>query len=720
MAVISTRRLSQLSLSTWVLVGLIAGIAVGLFVGEECASLQVVGDVYVGLLQMTVLPYIVVSLIVNLGKLDMASCKRLAAAAAGVLCALWLLMSMLLLILPMALPEWRAGGFFSTSMLEAPAAINLQELFIPTNPFHSLAANLIPATVLFSICVGVALIGVENKQPLLDILQILLKALGRINHTVALSSPVGVFAIMAATAGTITLDQFARLQAYLLIYLLGTFLSALLILPLLVTSTTPIRYPAFLRAAWAPMLTAFATGKTLVVLPMIADGVTRLLEDSGVGESPAAKPGALVALAYPFPHLGKLISLLFIPFAAWFSGAPMPWSDYPGFLAAGIVSMFGNTLASILFLLDLEQLPADSFQLFLGSGVICSRLGDLLGAVSLLAFAILTSCALEGRLRLRLGALAVRSAVGLALVLLCVGASRAILEPLVRNQPSKDQVLLSMHTAVVRVPHEEAPTTPEASPTDAGLTRLARIKQRGVLRVGCFLDNIPFSFRNEAGELVGFDIDMAHLLAADLDCKLLLVPLTPEQLLPELAAHKIDLAMCGILMTTDRLQAATFTKPYMRVTMSLMVPDYRRREFSSLGDIRRMAQLRVAAMPAQRLAQKLFPDAEIVTIQSPREFFADQTSADAMLISAEAGSAWTLMYPGFTPVVLQPETVRIPLGYPVAGGDREFAEFVSQWIELESASAEFRQMYEYWILGRGTEKKEPRWSILRNVFGWSP
>lgn len=712
----------RFSLSTWVLVGFVAGIAVGLFGGEYCAPLQIVGDIYVGLLQMTVLPYIVASLIVNLGRLDMVTCRRLAVAASGVLGLLWLIMAMLLFVLPLALPEWQAGSFFSTSMLEPPRQFNLLELFIPTNPFQALAENVVPATVLFSICIGIALIGIENKQPLLDNLQILLNALGRINHGIALSSPVGVFAIMAATAGTISFDQFTRLQAYLLIYFVGTLLLGLLILPILVSSTTSIGYFALIRVAWAPMLTAFATGKTLVVLPMIAEGSAQLLQESDEPESVGANPSALVALGYPFPHLGKLMGLLFIPFAAWFVGAPMSWSDYPGVLGTGLVSMFGSVVAAIPFLLDLEHLPADLFQMFIASGVISGRLGDLLGVVSLFAFTILTTCVLERRLRIDGRALIVRGLAVIVLVLLSIGILRGVLKPIVRNLPSKEQVLLSMHTAVVPVPHKELTTPPAADPAESGLTHLERIHQRGALRVGCLADNLPFSFRNESGQLVGFDVDMAHLLASELDCELWLVPLTLEQLSSELDRDTIDLAMSGIAITTDRLQAATFTRPYMRVTMALMVPDFRRREFTSISKIQRMKKLRVATMPSRRFeAQltRLCPQVEIVTIQSPREFFVNPAlEADAMLISAEAGSAWTLIYPGFTPVVPQPQSYSVPLEYPVAGRDTAFADFVSQWIELKSTSPEFRQIYDYWILGRRIEETPPRWSILRDVLGW--
>ena len=59
----------RLSLSTQVLIGLALGVASGVFFGELLAFLGVIGDAFILLLQMTVLPYVMVSLIVGLGRL---------------------------------------------------------------------------------------------------------------------------------------------------------------------------------------------------------------------------------------------------------------------------------------------------------------------------------------------------------------------------------------------------------------------------------------------------------------------------------------------------------------------------------------------------------------------------------------------------------------------------------------------------------------------------
>ena len=59
-----------MSLSTRILLGLVLGVATGLFFGEHVAFLGVAGDGFVMLLQMTVLPYVTVSLVHGLGSVS--------------------------------------------------------------------------------------------------------------------------------------------------------------------------------------------------------------------------------------------------------------------------------------------------------------------------------------------------------------------------------------------------------------------------------------------------------------------------------------------------------------------------------------------------------------------------------------------------------------------------------------------------------------------------
>ncbi len=45
--------------------------------------------------------------------------------------------------------------------------------------------------------------------------------------------------------------------------------------------------------------------------------------------------------------------------------------------------------------------------------------------------------------------------------------------------------------------------------------------------------------------------------------------------------------------------------------------------------------------------------------------------------------------------------------------------FLDYWVTLRKEDGTIEENYDHWILGKSPYKKEPRWSILRNVLGWT-
>jgi len=88
---IQTRSSYNFSSTKFIISSLILGLACGLLIGEQAAKLQVLGDVYIGLLQMTVLPYIIFALIANIGRLNYFEAKLLTRQGLLVLLSLWLI-----------------------------------------------------------------------------------------------------------------------------------------------------------------------------------------------------------------------------------------------------------------------------------------------------------------------------------------------------------------------------------------------------------------------------------------------------------------------------------------------------------------------------------------------------------------------------------------------------------------------------------------------------
>jgi len=709
------------SFSQRVLIGVGLGLALGLFIGEYAAPLKVVGDAYVGLLQMTVLPYVFVSLIGNIAKLSLGGGKRLIRCAGKVQLVLWGLGLVALPLLALSYPRWEVGSFFSTSFLEQASEVDFQQLYIPSNPFHSLANNLVPAVALFSILAGTVAIGMPRKERLVEILDLTTDLLTRLNRLVVRLTPLGVFGIAASAAGTLTVEQFGLLQGYLISHALGVLLLAFGALPVLVSSLTPIRYRDVLSAAKEPLLTAFVTGSTFVTLPMIVENTKALLKREGLDQSEVS-PDVVVPLGYPFPHLGKLLSLLFVPFAAWFYGSSMSLADYPNFLVTGLFGSFGSLVVTIPMLLDQQQLPADIFQLFLLSGVVAARVSDMLGSMHLFVFALLTTCGMGGMWKLQPR----RLLFGLGLVCVAgvclIGGTRYYLKVGFLDGYEKQDLLETMHSEEAHADFVALKeSTPNPVPLRPGQSRLERIRETGVLRVGTTSEQLPFAFENEDGELVGFDIDMANRLALDLGVRLELVPVDIGRMQEQLEADHFDVVMAGIDQTLRRSETMALTDPYLLVTGAAVVRDYRDKELATLEKANEVEGLRVGVTAdgyASENVLRRVPDAEIIELPSVADFFEGEQELDVLAVSAEVGYAWTLRYPSYTVINPLGRTLHVPLVYPVAGRQDELLVFLNHWLELRKAGGLIDRLYDYWILGKGAEVHAPRWSVLRNVLGW--
>ena len=97
----------------------------------------------------------------RLGRLDYAEVRELAVKGGSVLLLLWAVA--ILLVLLAVLPDWPTRS--SEELIETADALDFLELY---EPFFSLANTIVPAVVVFSTAIGLALTGVKNKQVIIE------------------------------------------------------------------------------------------------------------------------------------------------------------------------------------------------------------------------------------------------------------------------------------------------------------------------------------------------------------------------------------------------------------------------------------------------------------------------------------------------------------------------------------------------------------------------
>ncbi|MDG2013174.1 MAG: transporter substrate-binding domain-containing protein, partial [Pirellulaceae bacterium] len=404
-----------------------------------------------------------------------------------------------------------------------------------------------------------------------------------------------------------------------------------------------------------------------------------------------------------------------------------------------------KAVLTIPLLLDIAELPSDIFDLWLASGVIAARFGDLMKTMHLIAFSILTIACLNRGLRMQ----PIKILLGLAMMLIVLlgtaFAIRSYLDVGFKDRYSREQLITEREIVfpkrfrhvgktVMRVVEEGTPHPPVPGEYPS---RVARIRAEGKIRVGFYPEQLPFSYFNNAGQLIGMDVQMAVFLANDLEVTLEMVPIRPDQLEDQLINNEFDVAMSAIEGTVMRAERFPAFAPYMFVTIAIVAPDHYAAEFKSIDTLLQVPDLKLACLKkgyfydrlprifADRMDEETATNDRItlIPLDSVSDFFngaceREHGEVHGLLINAEAGSAWTMRYPRFTVTNPLKGEVQIPLYY-LTDDDELFADFLRNWFALRKADGAFQWVYDYWILGYELKKDTQRWSILKDVIGWN-
>jgi len=97
----------------------------------------------------------------------------------------------------------------------------------------------------------------------------------------------------------------------------------------------------------------------------------------------------------------------------------------------------------------------------------------------------------------------------------------------------------------------------------AGDSSLEYIKDKGILVLGLDDSFPPMGYRDENGEVTGFDIDLAKEVCSRMGVELKLQPIDWDAKILDLNSRDIDVIWNGLTITDERKEKITFSKPYI-------------------------------------------------------------------------------------------------------------------------------------------------------------
>ena len=138
--------------------------------------------------------------------------------------------------------------------------------------------------------------------------------------------------------------------------------------------------------------------------------------------------------------------------------------------------------------------------------------------------------------------------------------------------------------------------------------------------------------------------------------------------------------MGGRAITPERAINVAFSDGYTFHTAGFVLLDKRREEFSELETIKKMKQLNLGIGDNPyyvKMVGNLFPHATLTLIENPRQYFkGNYKDVDAMVFSAEAGSAWAMLYPEYSSIIPEGLTLKAPVGLTLPKGQQDYVQFI--------------------------------------------
>lgn len=272
------------NLGVWIIIAMIVGAIVGAFMGPEASMFKPLGDLFIQLIKMLVVPLVAVSIIGGAAALGET---RSAGLVGGISILYMLVTTVISIILAIVLAELFEPGAnvdaaaraaisaagVSAAAESAPAAMGFWDTvigMIPDNPIRALAEGDILQIIIFGLFLGFGISALkdEPRRKVVGGINTILDALVWCIGKVMLVAPFGVFGLIADATGTFGFDQLLQMANVLWIDILAVLIIGLGLYPLTISLFSRVKLRDYFHAMIKPQVVSFSTASSLATLPV--------------------------------------------------------------------------------------------------------------------------------------------------------------------------------------------------------------------------------------------------------------------------------------------------------------------------------------------------------------------------------------------------------------------------------------------------------------------
>lgn len=383
--------MSRLSLSTRVLLALVAGLGFGLLLSRAgvatservVAYIEPFGTIFVNAIRMTVIPLVVSLVVVGIASADASRIARMGTRAllvafiflclsGGVGAILAPIAFSRIAIDPGAIALLRSRATTAVAGGTDPSAGGLTRWLtdlVPANPIRAAADGTMLPLIVFAVLFGLALLSVdvEQRDPVVRFFRGVADAMLRLVRWILVLAPLGVFALSLPLVARLGAVAIGALAAYVALIAVATTLFALVVLYPAAAVFGRVPIERFARAVFPAQAVAFSSRTSLAALPALIEGAQRPLGMT------AESSGFLLPLASALFRVGAAMGLTVgAVFIARLYGVDLTSAQVFTAAATAVLTSFsipgipGGSIIAMVPVLTSVGLPAEGIGVLLG------------------------------------------------------------------------------------------------------------------------------------------------------------------------------------------------------------------------------------------------------------------------------------------------------------------------------------------------------------------
>ncbi len=232
------------------------------------------------------------------------------------------------------------------------------------------------------------------------------------------------------------------------------------------------------------------------------------------------------------------------------------------------------------------------------------------------------------------------------------------------------------------------------------LSSAALAKDWDKIRIGVEGAYPPFSAVTTSGELIGFDIDIANALCAEIGAECSLVQQDWDGIIPALLARKYDAIIASMSITEERKKKVAFSKKYYNTPGRFAQPKGAGNEISKEGLKGKTVGVQRATIHDNFITGE-FGDAVDVRRYGTQDeayldavagrldlLMADSVAMEEGFLNTDDGAGWEFVGPGFT----DPEYFGAGAGIAIRKGDQDLVKLFNNAIDAIRANGTYQEI----------------------------